>query len=385
MAYFDNAATTFPKPKEVYDFMDKFYREVGGSVGRTRNKATVSAFELVKNTREKIKKLLHCGENKEIVFTPSATIALNMIIQGLIKEGHKNFYISPFEHNAVLRVLHNYEKDNKIKVTQLVIEENFVYDLEKIRNQFEILKPDVLIINHASNVFGLISPIKEIFNLGKKYSAKTVLDMSQTAGLIDTDTENSKVDYAVFNGHKTLYGPVGIAGFTIEKDEKLPSVLFGGTGYNSANVCMPDALPERYEMGTINILSIAGLSRALDWLSEKNIENIKIKEEENRKKLLAVLNKFSFIKPVLNYEDDEHKYVGIVSCIIEGMTVEEVTNLFDELNIVLRTGLHCSPVAHQIAGTFSTGTLRFSVSYFTTEQDYKDLEEALNHIKEKIE
>ena len=247
MAYFDNAATSYPKPEIVYSFMNDFYRENGASAGRGKYKAAMSASSLIAETRMRIQELLHCPA-KQVVFTPTATIALNMILQGLIRTGITNVYISPFEHNAVTRTLHYFEKQGHIKVHQLTVTADLVYDLERIRYQFEAVSPDLVIVSHASNAFGLIAPAEEIFKLAKQFKAITVLDMAQTAGLIDINVGLNVFDFAVFAGHKTLYGPTGISGFVMSPDILLPPVLFGGTGYESANQDMPSSLPEQYEI-----------------------------------------------------------------------------------------------------------------------------------------
>jgi len=177
MAYFDNAATTYPKPDDVYSFMNEFYRQYGGNVGRGDYGIAKSAGALVADTRSRLQELLHCPA-KQVIFTPTATIALNIILQGLCEMGMKNFYISPFEHNAVTRTLHHFEKLGHIKVHQLSVTSELKYDLEKIRYQFDDCKPDVVVVSHASNVIGLIAPAAKIFDLAKSYSSYTVLDMS---------------------------------------------------------------------------------------------------------------------------------------------------------------------------------------------------------------
>ena len=164
MAYFDNAATTYPKPEEVYSFMDRFYRECGASVGRGHYSLSRSTAQMVAETRSLIQDLLHCPA-KQVVFTPTATIALNMIIQGVINAGAKNIYISPFEHNAVTRTLHHYEKNGQISVYQLSVSQDLSYDLERIKYQFDANKPDFVIVSHASNVCGLVAPVEDIFSL----------------------------------------------------------------------------------------------------------------------------------------------------------------------------------------------------------------------------
>ena len=206
MAYFDNAATTFPKPVEVYDFTDKFCRKFGSSFGRSLSKEQQTIAKLVTDTRNKLKKLLHC-ENKFVVFTSTATLALNMVIQGILDRNIKNVYITPFEHNAVTRVLEHFIRDNKIVVRQLSVDEDYQYDLNSIKYQFDAFKPDLVIMSHASNVTGLVSPIEKITMLSKEYGAINIIDMAQTAGLIDTNVGLDSIDFAIFAGHKTLYAP----------------------------------------------------------------------------------------------------------------------------------------------------------------------------------
>lgn len=381
MAYFDNAATTFPKPEIVHSFMSNYYMENGASVGRGNYKAALSAGGIVSETREKISNLLHC-QAKQVVFTPTATIALNIIIQGLMKMNVQSVYISPFEHNAVTRTLHAYEKAGRIVVRTLSVTSEFQYDLERIRYQFEENRPDLIVISHASNVTGLIAPAEDVFKLGKLYDAYTVLDMAQTAGLVDCNIGLDLFDFAVFAGHKTLYGPTGISGFVMKPEIALPSVIFGGTGYDSANQDMPGSLPERFEMGTQNVLGIAGLHAALSWNAEIGIENIWDTEHRNRERLLSLLNRYSFIKTVgIN---NSQKYVGIVSCLIDGISSDSAAGIFDRCGIAVRTGLQCAPFAHKFLGTYPAGTIRFSVGFFTNDKDFDQLEAALDYIEENL-
>ena len=376
MAYFDNAATTYPKPECVYAFMDEFYRKSGGNAGRGEHSMSASASGLIADTRKKIQMLLHCPA-KQVVFTPTATIALNMIIQGVIADGAKNIYISPFEHNAVTRTLHHFEKRNEITVTQLNVEKDLTYDLEKIRYQFDALKPDLVIVSHASNTIGLIAPVEDIFSLAKKYGATTLVDMAQTAGVVDCNVGLTTFDFAVFAGHKTLYGPTGISGFIMNPSIKLPAVIFGGTGYES-----PESIPEKYEMGTLNISGVAGLNAALDWIQKTTIEEIKNTEAHNRKKLIDLLEEYEFIRIVGN--EPGREYVGIVSCLIDEISSDSAGSVFDQQGIALRTGLHCAPLAHQFIGTYPAGTIRFSVNYFTSQQDFEELRNALDYIEENL-
>lgn len=381
MAYFDNAATTFPKPEAVYKSMDLFQRHTGGSFGRGNYGFSASMKGVVDDTRSKITDLFHCPA-KEVIFEPSATISLNIIIQGIIRQGAKNIYISPFEHNAVTRTLHYYENLGQIKVTQLHVTSDLEFDLQRIRFQFEERRPDLVILSHASNVIGLIAPVDEIFREAKAYGAITVLDMAQSAGLVDCDLSKDYFDFAVFAGHKTLLGPTGISGFVMKPDFNLEPVFFGGTGFESANQDMPRSLPERFEFGTLNTVGIVGLNASIKWILEQGINAIAQKESSNRKTLIELLSSYDFISLVGNVDGKD--YVGIVSCLLQGISSDTAGQLFSERNISVRTGLHCAPLAHQFLKTYPSGTIRFSVNCFTNSDDFMELQTALNDIADNL-
>lgn len=381
MAYFDNAATTFPKPECMYDYMNQYYRNNGGSYGRGENEFSSSAKGLVEQTRLSIQRLLHCPA-KQIIFQPSATVSLNVIIQGIISNGATNIYISPFEHNAVTRVLHHYESEGIIKVHTLTVSKDLTFDLQRIKFQFDDVKPDFVIMSHASNVFGVITPFEQVFAMAKKYGAITLLDMAQTAGLIDADLGQDIVDFAVFAGHKTMYGPTGISGFVMNPSYKLKPVLFGGTGFDSANQDMPSALPERFEIGTMNSQAIAGLFSALKWIEETGVQVIYEREKENRKRLIELLTAYDFLKVI--GDSPKAEYVGIISCIIDGISSDTAGQLFAERRIAVRTGLHCAPLAHKFIGTFPAGTIRFSTGYFTTDDDFAELRQVLDDLSDNL-
>lgn len=381
MAYFDNAATTYPKPEIVYTSMDQFYRLNGANAGRGRYNLAQSANALISETRALVQELMHCPA-KQVVFTPSATFSLNIIIQGMILKGVKTVYISPFEHNAVTRTLHHFEASGSICVYQLSVSKDMKYDLDRIRYQFEANRPDFVIISHASNVFGLIAPATEICALAKKFDANTLIDMAQTAGIVDCNLGLDVFDFAVFAGHKTLYGPTGISGFIMNPSIDLPPVFFGGTGFESANQNMPASLPERYEVGTMNISGMAGLNAALKWKLALGVEAFWQKEQEHRNKLLSLLQEYWFIKVVGSYPDCN--YVGIVSCLVEGISSDSAGEIFDRCGVAVRTGLQCAPFAHQFAGTHPAGTVRFSVGYFTSDEDFEQLKKALDYIEENL-
>ena len=381
MAYFDNAATTFPKPETVYQSMDQFQRQTGGSFGRGNYEFSNSAKGMVDDTRKAIKQLLHCPA-KQVVFEPSATISLNIIIQGIIQKGARIIYISPFEHNAVTRTLHHYKKRGQIKVEELAVDQKLNYDIQRIRFQFETTPPDFVIVSHASNVIGLVAPVEEIFSLAKEFHAITLLDMAQTAGLVDLDIGKEIFDFAVFAGHKTLLGPTGISGFVMKTGIALEPVFFGGTGFDSANQDMPTSLPERFEFGTMNSVGIAGLNASVKWILQQGVDALAAAEAENRNKLLTLLKEYDYISIIGDI--DGRDYVGIVSCVMDDISSDVAGQLFSERNIAVRTGLHCAPNAHKFLKTFPAGTIRFSVNSFTTDEDFAVLREALEDINDNL-
>lgn len=381
MAYFDNAATTYPKPETVYQSMDQFQRQTGGSFGRGNYEFSNSAKGMVDDTRKAIKQLLHCPA-KQVVFEPSATISLNIIIQGIIQKGARNIYISPFEHNAVTRTLHHYKKRGQIKVEELAVDQKLNYDIQRIRFQFETTPPDLVIVSHASNVIGLVAPVEEIFSLAKEFHAITLLDMAQTAGLVDLDIGKEIIDFAVFAGHKTLLGPTGISGFVMKPGIELEPVFFGGTGFDSANQDMPTSLPERFEFGTMNTVGIAGLNASVKWILQQGVEVLAAAEAENRNRLLTLLKEYDYVSIIGDI--DGRDYVGIVSCVIDDISSDIAGQLFSERNIAVRTGLHCAPNAHKFLKTFPAGTIRFSVNSFTPDEDFVVLREALEDINDNL-
>ena len=381
MAYFDNAATTFPKPETVYQSMDQFQRQTGGSFGRGNYEFSNSAKGMVDDTRKAIKQLLHCPA-KQVVFEPSATISLNIIIQGIIQKGARNIYISPFEHNAVTRTLNHYKKRGQIKVEELTVDQKLNYDIQRIRFQFETTPPDFVIVSHASNVIGLVAPVEEVFSLAKEFHAITLLDMAQTAGLVDLDIGKEIIDFAVFAGHKTLLGPTGISGFVMKPGIELEPVFFGGTGFDSANQDMPTSLPERFEFGTMNTVGIAGLNASVKWILQQGVDALAAAEAENRNKLLTLLREYDYVSIIGDI--DGRDYVGIVSCVIDDISSDIAGQLFSERNIAVRTGLHCAPNAHKFLKTFPAGTIRFSVNSFTTDEDFAVLREALEDINDNL-
>ena len=381
LAYFDNAATTFPKPKEVYDFADSFYRNCGGNIGRGGNVLAVKAGKIQKEAKFNLLKMYGC-EDRQAVFTSSATDALNRIILGLSLEAGDRVCVSPFEHNAVTRTLHHLAKERGIIIEILPFnKKTLLPDTKKMEQQFEELQPKLVVLTHASNVCGAVLPIEDICALSKETcGANTVIDMSQTAGLLPLNISGSSVDFAVFAGHKTLFAPFGVGGFFCKKDVSLQPVFFGGNGIDSIEQDMPVKIDDMIQIGSQNTYAIAGLKASTDWILEERMENLRNRENTATHRLLEILKNQRGINIVANEMQCER--IGVVSCLFDGYSPDEVEMLLGKFKVAVRSGIQCAPYAHRFLGTMPAGTVRFSVNPLMDEESFVILEKALYEIME---
>lgn len=381
--YLDNAATTYPKPQIVYDQMDYVNRYLAFNAGRGLYKGAKDAEEIIAETRELIAKLVNVNRSEYVILFPSATVALNVIINGLKWDKAFNVYVSPFEHNSVLRPLYKVSKKENIKIIELPFnKETFEWDIDKTKKLFEENKPDYVFITHISNVTGFILPVKEISILAKQYGAKVILDAAQSMGLINLDLYEVNADFVVFAGHKNLYGPFGVGGFIANPKsfsiEALEPFVVGGTGSDSLNLEMPDSLPQRFEAGSPNIVAIAGLNAALKWISEKKGEM-----ERKEKELTQILvRELKDLEIDLYLPSDLQNHIGIVSLNLDGYRADEVSYILDRrFNVAARAGFHCAAFVHRFLGTVEKGgTVRISVGYFNNEDEIKYLVDCLKKI-----
>lgn len=379
-AYFDNAATTFPKPSVVYDYADSFYRNSGGNIGRGGNALAVAAGEIAKVAKSNLKKLYGCPAG-EIIFTASATDALNRILLGLNLTKGDVVYCTPFEHNAVTRPLFHLAETTGIKIEVLPFDaETFMPRYEEIEEAFAAQPPRLVVMTHASNVCGAVVPVETVARMAKTYSATTVIDMSQTAGLLPLQLSSDLFDFAVFAGHKTLYGPFGIGGFICKRGAKLRPVFFGGNGINSVEQRLPENIVQMEEIGSQNTYAIAGLKASTDWLLEQGLEAIRKIEMENRDRLLECLRAAESCS--LIGEGMECERIGVVSALFDGYSPDEGEMVLGRCGVAVRSGIQCAPYAHRFLGTLPAGTIRFSVSALTGDPEFDALERALDAIAE---
>ncbi|MGL5149900.1 MAG: aminotransferase class V-fold PLP-dependent enzyme, partial [Clostridium sp.] len=351
MIYLDNAATTFPKPEIVYDVMDNCLRNSCVNAGRGSYKLAKEAMEIIDETRNLIGELVHLNNGEGVIFTPSATIAINQILNGLDWNNIKNVFITPFEHNAIRRTLHYIQKIYKFDVHILPFNNlTFEFELNKAKIMFSEIKPELVLMSHVSNVTGFILPISEIVELSKGCEAITVVDCAQSLGVVDLNLKRIGCDFAVFAGHKSLYGPMGIAGFIQNTSKiKLGNYIVGGTGSDSKNLSMPDNFYGQYEAGSYNIYAIAGLNAALKWIKSTGVENIYKHKMELTNKLIDGLEDIEEIQMYL--PKDRKNHIGTISFTVDEYISEDVASILSEdFDIAVRAGHHCAPSIGEFLG-----------------------------------
>lgn len=371
MTYLDNSATTYPKPECVYKALDFANRNLAFNSGRGLYKESKMASEILDKARMSVASLVNTNSNN-VVFLSSATEALNIIINGLDFVDGDNVYLSPFEHNAIVRPLYNVLKKIKINIRIIPFDKKtWQLNEEKLKNLFALYPPKAVFISQISNVTGFALPYKDIFALSKRYFSINVLDSAQSFGVLNPSVNN--IDYIVFAGHKSLYASFGIAGFINLNGGVLKITKSGGTGSDSLNHEMPKDGFERYESGSENVVAAYGLIESIKWLKQTNVYDI---EEDLVKYLLMQLE---LLKNVKIYRPRNVNIIGIVSLNVDGYKPQDVgTILGNEFDICVRTGFHCAPFVHEFLGTETLGgTVRVSVGAFNTKKDIDTLINAL--------
>ncbi len=374
MVYLDNAATTFPKPEVVYQAMDKMNREGAVNAGRGSYKLARDASKLIGETKDLIRRLVHVDASSAVVFSPSVTIAMNQIVNGMQLREQAVVYVSPYEHNAVARSIHELGKKKKLIIREIPLNSDLEIDLEKMKYDFAIDKPDAVFCTHVSNVTGYILPVKKIFEEAKKYGSITVLDAAQSMGLVQIRADLMKVDLIAFAGHKTLYGPFGIGGFINVSGIPLDIFISGGTGSDSLNLEMPSGKETRYESASCNIVAVAGLNAALKVIDP---DACMAHEKELGDYLIKKLSEIRSVK--MYVPKDRESHVGIVSFVVDGYISEDVGMILDEdFDIAVRTGYHCAPFIHKYLKDENTlGTVRVGLGQYNKIEQIEQLVNAI--------
>ena len=375
--YLDNAATSFPKPKEVATAVYDFMVNNGTSSGRGSYKKAMQSDYIVYECRKLIGNLFNFDDPKKVVFTSNVTDSLNIAIRGILKE-NDHVITSSLEHNAVWRCLKTLEKDINIKIDTVECSKDGITNPEDIKKY--IRKDTALIVfTQASNVLGTIQPIKEIGKIARENKIVFLVDAAQSAGAMKIDIKEDNIDILAFTGHKSLLAPMGTGGLIINTDIDIKPLKAGGTGGDSAYEYQPDYYPNHLETGTSNVSGIAGLRAAIKFLNREGIDNIHNKEKELTK---YALQRLETVKDIEIYgPKDCEKILSVISFNIKNKRPEDISTILDQkYDIMLRAGLHCAPTAHSVINTKDRGSLRIGIGYFNTKDDIDKLVEALNNL-----
>lgn len=365
MIYFDNAATSWPKPPGVAEAMTHYLAAIGASPGRSGHRLAIEAARVVYGAREAVAELFQAPDPLRVVFGANVTEALNLALNGLLRPGD-HVITASMEHNSVMRPLRALVRAG-VALTVAPCSPQGELDPADIE---AAIRPDTRLIalNHASNVVGTILPVAEVGQIARRHGLLFLVDAAQTAGAYPIDVQADAIDLLAFTGHKSLYGPMGTGGLVIgERVDagRLAPLKRGGTGSRSEHEEQPAFLPDLCESGTPNAVGLAGLGASVRWLLAQGVENIRAHEVALTGRLLAGL---ATIPGVTVYGTrDPARQTATVSFNIAGLEPSEVgLRLDDEHEIACRVGLHCAPAAHRTLGTFPGGTVRFGLGAFNT-------------------
>lgn len=375
--YFDNAATSWPKPEAVYGAAEKYLRTVGGNPGRSGHTRSLEADRLVYRAREALARLFHAGDPARIVFTLNGTDALNMALKGILEQGDR-VICTAMEHNSVLRPLGAMRRAGRIETEIIPCNTEGYPDLDWLEKALR-RKTRLLVLTHASNVTGTILPVAEMAAAARKQGALVLLDAAQTAGVLPIDLQALPVDMLAFAGHKGLLGPPGTGGLYVRPGLELKAWREGGTGSRSEEDIHPETMPERLEAGTMNTPGLSGLCEGVAFIEETWLNRIR----EHETALRAYLaDRLRGVPGVTVYgPEDSLRCVAVLSLTMEGVDCGELGFILESsYGILCRTGLHCAPLAHRALGTFPQGTVRLSPGFFTAEADADYLVGALAEI-----
>ena len=398
--YFDNAATTWPKPVPVYEFMDSFFRSHGVNPGRSGHTLAVEAEQMIFSTRKMLAEFFgFSGDPNRVVFTQNATDSLNMALSGLLQAGD-HVIISQVDHNAVLRPVNHLRRDMNVDVSVMEPDE---YGLiaPQVFEAAITTNTKAVVINHASNVIGIVQDIAAIAAVAKKHNVLLIVDSAQTAGVLNIDMKCG-IDVLTFTGHKGLFGPMGIGGMVVSDHVELRSSRFGGTGVDSISDFQPQTYPHRLEAGTVSIPGIAGLHAAQIWFADLGkslhaadqpgtsdhaancvaaLQHVHQTESAHAEKIWDHLQKLERVR-LMGSRHPKNDYVATLSFSVDGMSTQQLADMLDaDYHICARAGLHCAPAIHGVFGTADDGgALRLSPGYFTEEQDVDHLLDAINEL-----
>lgn len=360
MIYLDNAATSLIKPRSVSTEVLRAMT-LAASPGRGGHRPAMLAAEIVYRCREAAAELFNVPNSEQIVFTMNASHALNIAINSLVDKG-STVLVSGYEHNSVTRPL-------VALGANIIVAQAPLFDKAAILTSFKenIEKSDLVICTHVSNAFGFILPVYEIAELCRQNKVPLIVDASQSAGVLDLDFQALGAEFVAMPGHKALFGPQGTGILLCNDVGKV--LMSGGSGSDSINQYMPEYLPDRHEAGTHNVPGIAGLCAGINYVLSVGLENIKQHEQAL---IHEIINHLKMMDEIELYFGNTDTQSGVLSFKSRIYSCDEIGNMLNKEGVCVRSGLHCSPYSHRSAGTLDSGTVRVSVSPFTTLENAKD-------------
>lgn len=379
--YFDNSATSHPKPEIVRKKINEAVLEFNGNPGRSGYKKAIKIDREIYNTRVKIAEFFNIKNPLQIAFTSNASESLNFAIKGAgLHDCH--IITSVLEHNSVLRPLHFLEDEKNVSLSFAEPKEN---QEEFIKNISSLIREDTkaVVINHISNVTGYIADIEKIGKLCREKNLLFIVDASQSVGFAHIDVEKQNINILCFTGHKSLFGIQGTGGIYVEEGIKLNPLLEGGTGSFSKLPRQPESMPELLECGTLNTPGILSMGAGIDFINSVGLD--KMREHEIKLTKLFI-EKISDLKNVIIYGEKNIERGPVVSININGVPSSDLSAVLDEeYNICTRSGFHCAPLAHKYLGTYDYGCVRFSFGYFNTEEEILYAANAVKEISEFVD
>ncbi|OXM84529.1 aminotransferase class V-fold PLP-dependent enzyme [Paenibacillus rigui] len=381
VAYFDHAASSWPKPPEVLQAMQECMLHYSANPGRGSHQMAVKASRVLFETRKHLAKLFKIKNPNDISFALNTTMALNQAIKGFVQAGD-HVVCTAVEHNSVRRPLEYLKRTKGISITYVKTNAKGELDIEDVANALTD-KTSLLVCSHSSNLLGSILPVEQMGELCRKKGVRFLVDAAQSAGILELDVARMGIDMLAFPGHKGLLGPQGTGGLYIAPELELEPLLHGGTGSQSEAIDQPTVRPDRYESGTQNTVGIAGLNEGVKFILKETVERIHRKEWELTQALMAELQGIDGVE--LLGPDLGQNRTGIVAFNVNQADSSEVAFILDQsFQIAVRAGYHCTPLAHEMVGTLERGAVRASVGYFTTEDEVRRLVGAVKEIAKHL-
>lgn len=381
VAYLDHAASSWPKPPEVLEAMQDCMLHYAANPGRGSHQMAVKASRTLFEARKNLARLFAIKNPNDISFAQNTTMALNQAIKGFVKQGD-HVVCTSVEHNSVRRPLEYLKQTKGIAVTYVKTNEKGELNIDDVAAAITD-KTTLLVCSHSSNLLGSILPVEQLGELCRSKGIAFLVDAAQSAGTLNIDVGRMGIDLLAFPGHKGLLGPQGTGGLYVNPDIDLEPLLHGGTGSQSEAIGQPTVRPDRYESGTQNTVGIAGLNEGVKFVLKETVEKIHSKEWRQTQTMMSGLMEIAGVK-VFGPDLGQNK-TGIVTFTVHESDSSEVAFILDHsFQIAVRSGFHCSPLAHESAGTMERGAVRASVGYFTTDEEVNRLVQAVKEIAQHL-